>query len=169
MTSTVFVNGVTLTDDDWFNDVNRLHYTIFGDPADISAVRSSLGITTGTVASTFTFDGSGGTTGSLTMEWRKEGNFVRLFIPTAQATSGTGSTVLSSNTALPASVRPTAAIQYQLSAPVLNNGTAATTPGLLGVTTAGTVTLNRDGLGTAFSNSATAGTSGNTSISYYVG
>ncbi len=33
MTDTVFVNGTTLTDSDWFNDVNRLHYTIFGDPA----------------------------------------------------------------------------------------------------------------------------------------
>lgn len=27
------MNGVTLTDSDWFNDVNRLHYTIFNDPA----------------------------------------------------------------------------------------------------------------------------------------
>lgn len=33
MTSTVYVNGSTLTDEDWFNDLNRLHYTIFGDPA----------------------------------------------------------------------------------------------------------------------------------------
>jgi hypothetical protein len=35
MTSTVFVNGVTLTDEDWFNDLNRLHYTIFNDAADL--------------------------------------------------------------------------------------------------------------------------------------
>lgn len=33
MSSTTFVNGVTLTDSDWFQDVDRLHYTIFGDPA----------------------------------------------------------------------------------------------------------------------------------------
>jgi len=33
LTDTTFVNNVTLTDSDWFNDVNRLHYTIFGDPA----------------------------------------------------------------------------------------------------------------------------------------
>jgi hypothetical protein len=37
MSSTTFTNGVTLTDEDWFNDVNRLHYTIFGDPADLGA------------------------------------------------------------------------------------------------------------------------------------
>lgn len=50
MTSTVFVNGVTLTDDDWFNDVNRLHYTILGDPASVAAVNSALGgFTTGDV------------------------------------------------------------------------------------------------------------------------
>lgn len=42
MSSTVFVNGVTLTDDDWFNDVNRLHYTIFGDPADLPAVKRAV-------------------------------------------------------------------------------------------------------------------------------
>lgn len=42
MVSTVFVNGVTLTDEDWANDLNRLHYTIFGDPANIAAVRTSL-------------------------------------------------------------------------------------------------------------------------------
>lgn len=39
---TTFVNGTTLTDADWFNDVNRLHYTILGDPADIAAVKNTL-------------------------------------------------------------------------------------------------------------------------------
>ena len=42
MSDTVFVNGVTLTDADWMNDVNRLHYTIFGDPANLAAVQSVL-------------------------------------------------------------------------------------------------------------------------------
>lgn len=37
MSSTTFTNGVTLTDEDWFNDLNRLHYTIFSDPADLAA------------------------------------------------------------------------------------------------------------------------------------
>lgn len=32
MTTTVFVNTVTLSDEDWFNDLDRLHYDIFGDP-----------------------------------------------------------------------------------------------------------------------------------------
>ena len=44
MADTTFVNNVTLTDSDWFNDLNRLHYTILGDPADASAVRNTLGI-----------------------------------------------------------------------------------------------------------------------------
>lgn len=42
MADTTFTNGVTLTDEDWFNDVNRLHYTIFGDPANLAAVRTTL-------------------------------------------------------------------------------------------------------------------------------
>lgn len=42
MADTTFTNGVTLTDADWFNDVNRLHYTIFGDPATIAAARQTF-------------------------------------------------------------------------------------------------------------------------------
>ncbi len=44
MASTTFVNGVTVSDDDWFNDVNRLVYTILNDAADASAVRAALGL-----------------------------------------------------------------------------------------------------------------------------
>ena len=37
MTSTVFVNGVTLTDDDWFNDTNSVVYDCLG-PSKITNV-----------------------------------------------------------------------------------------------------------------------------------
>lgn len=46
MADTTFVNNVTLTDSDWFNDLNRLHYTILGDPANLTALRSTLGVVT---------------------------------------------------------------------------------------------------------------------------
>lgn len=42
MTDTVFVNTVTVTDDNWFNDLNRLHYTIFGDPANVSTAFTAI-------------------------------------------------------------------------------------------------------------------------------
>lgn len=42
MADTTYVNGVTLTDADWFNDVNRLHYTIFLDPSTLSSAKTSL-------------------------------------------------------------------------------------------------------------------------------
>lgn len=42
MASTTFTNGVTLTDEDWFNDVDRLHYDILSDPADIAAVYKTI-------------------------------------------------------------------------------------------------------------------------------
>lgn len=42
MSDTTFVNGVTLSDSDWMNDLNRLHYTIFGDPATLAAARATL-------------------------------------------------------------------------------------------------------------------------------
>lgn len=44
MADTTFVNNVTLTDSDWFNDLNRLHYTILNDPADLTALRSTIGV-----------------------------------------------------------------------------------------------------------------------------
>jgi len=57
MSDTNFINNVTLTDADWFNDLNRLHYTILGDPADADAARASLG-----------FSGTGGTVATANLE-----------------------------------------------------------------------------------------------------
>lgn len=45
MADTVYTDGVTLLTADTMNDLNRLHYTILGDPADDAAVISGLGIT----------------------------------------------------------------------------------------------------------------------------
>lgn len=53
MSSTVFVNGVTLSDDDWFNDVNRLHYTLLQDPTAVHfACDGRLTLTSGTPVTT---------------------------------------------------------------------------------------------------------------------
>lgn len=48
MATTTFVNGVTLSDADWFNDVDRVIYDILNDPADAAAIRTALGLTIGT-------------------------------------------------------------------------------------------------------------------------
>lgn len=56
MSDTTFTNGVTLTDADWFNDLNRLHYTIFGDPATARAAFDSLLGRGSSVASAATLD-----------------------------------------------------------------------------------------------------------------
>ncbi len=42
MATTEFTNNVTLTDADWFNDLDRLHYDIFGDPATASAAFTAI-------------------------------------------------------------------------------------------------------------------------------
>ena len=67
MADTTFTNGVTVTDADWFNDLNRLHYNIFGDPASIASVQSSvLDVSTTYVPITFPQDApiTGGVAGS---------------------------------------------------------------------------------------------------------
>lgn len=42
MADTTFTDGVTVTAADWFNDVNRLHYTIFGDPSTGAALLNTM-------------------------------------------------------------------------------------------------------------------------------
>ena len=42
MADTTFTNSVTLTDAEWFNDLNRLHYTILGDPASLAALLTTI-------------------------------------------------------------------------------------------------------------------------------
>lgn len=124
-------------------------------------------VTRGSTASTFTFNGSGGSTGSLTITWQKVGQFARINLPIAQATSGTGSTALTSNTALAAAVRPTST----QSTPVFiaNNGGNTTDFGKLQVDSSGIITIQRDNAATAFSNTANAGTTGNISFEIFLG
>lgn len=50
MADTTFTNNVTLTDADWFNDLNRLHYTILGDPANLDAVKATILTNTGVIS-----------------------------------------------------------------------------------------------------------------------
>ena len=76
MSDTVFVNGVTLSDADWFNDVDRLHYTIFGDPTDIAAVRTAL-LMTGTW--TTPAYNAGDFTGNVAMTWTVGAGNVQTF------------------------------------------------------------------------------------------
>lgn len=42
MADTTYVDGTTVILADSMNDLNRLHYTILGDPADVSAARRTL-------------------------------------------------------------------------------------------------------------------------------
>lgn len=72
MADTTFVNGTTLSDADWFNDVNRLHYTIFGDPANLAAVKSLLG--TGGMTFTGPTLHADGTQAAPGIAWANEGS-----------------------------------------------------------------------------------------------
>ena len=120
-----------------------------------------------TLATTFTFDGTGGSTGSLTLTWQKFNRFVTLNIPAALATTGTGSVSLISDTALPAGVRP-AADQLQAGGSSVNNGADVTGQGIVIVSTAGLISIRRDAASTAYTNSASGGLGLPTTITYFV-
>lgn len=122
-----------------------------------------------TTASTFSFDGSGGTTGSITMRAQRLGDYVTVHIPAVTGTSGTSSTTLTANTALPSWARPLTATQYASVPDMKNNNADVATPGLVGVTTSGIVTFNRDAASTAWTNSSTCGNGGGFIFSYFVG
>lgn len=135
---------------------------------DAGTERAIANATTGTTSSTFTFNGSGGSTGSLTLTWQKTGNWITLNIPAAQATTGTTSTVLTSNTALAATARPTTNQDSAIMI-IRDNGAGVAPAGLARVLTSGIIELYRDGSGAAFTNAASGGTNTNTSVTYFVG
>jgi len=122
----------------------------------------------GSTASTFTFDGAGGTSGSVTLTWQKIGNFVTINIPGFSATTGVGSTLATSNTAISATARPTNTQDCPIMQ-VLNNGVVVGPAGYLRVNTDGTFTLFRDAAATAFTNAAVAGLNRGASITYFTG
>lgn len=111
-----------------------------------------------THASTWTFNGTGtpGSTLLLQMPYQVLGNFVEIKIPVATATTGTGSTKLALDTALPAAIRP-ATVQVCPVARIMNNGAAVNVTGVLIVQTSGVMELYRDATLAAFTDSSTCG------------
>lgn len=121
----------------------------------------------GTKATTWTFDGSGGTSGSVTLAMHKVGNFVTLRIPAVTATSGTGSTVFTTNTAIDAAFRPSST-QAAACTMVFNNGAGVSGAGVIIINTSGILQFYRDNTGAAFTNASTCGIANSPiTITYY--
>lgn len=66
MTTTTFQNGVTLTDEDWFNDVDFLVYDIFGDSGTTASAAARL-VTAGISVSGASTFGMVSVTGTLSV------------------------------------------------------------------------------------------------------
>lgn len=122
-----------------------------------------------TIATTFTFNGSGGTSASVTVTWQRVGAYVTLNIPQALATSGTSSTQFISDTALPAAIRPAAQADAGFCR-IRNNGVTATPLGVIFIGTNGIITILRDGAATAWTDGASSGlAAAETSAFYFTG
>lgn len=122
-----------------------------------------------TTSSTFTFNGGGGTTGAITLRAQRLGDFVTLHIPAFNGTSGTASTTLTANTALPTWARPQANTQSALLGDIRNNALDLATPGLAIINTSGILTILRDSATTAWTNSSSCGLNDPNTITYFVG
>lgn len=124
-----------------------------------------------TTSSTFTFNGTGGgTSSSVDLVYSRIGDWVTLFLPTVQATTGTSSTTLTANTALESWAIPATSTATCALSNIRNNAGNDTSSGQLRVaTTTGFLAIRRDGAASAFTNSASAGTQSPTTCTYYVG
>jgi len=124
----------------------------------------------GQFSTTFTFNGSGGTTTAVAVKYVRQGNLVTLFFPPIAGTTGTGSTLLTANTNIPDTwARPST---YNISAPVSrirDNGAGDTAVGEVVITTAGTLIFNRRPTASlAWTNASSGGVDGAFSCSYIV-
>ncbi len=119
------------------------------------------------ISSTFTFDGSGGTSTARTIQFQRSSDFITIFYPEILVTSGTGSQTLTANTALPAWCIPLTASQFFYSS-VNNNGNAAVGTGFV-TTSTGLLKFWRDLSATAWTNSSSCGPYNGQSSTYYVG
>ncbi len=129
----------------------------------------NAGMAKGSTSTTFTWNGSGGTSSAVTVTWQKFGQFVLMSVPSVTATTGTNSAIFASDTAIAVSARP--ASTYNASCQVIeNNGAVVGPTGMIQITSAGTINIYRDSTGTAtFTNTAAAGINGNITFMYFVG
>ncbi len=119
-------------------------------------ILNSPAFVSGTHATTFTWNGGGAATGSLSLLYAQLLNFVFLELPNAIATTGVGSTQLVSDTALPAAIRPVGARDFPCNS-IFNNGGGVAASGILRVSSGGIITLFRDGSGATFTNASSSG------------
>ena len=120
-----------------------------------------------TVNSTFTFNGAG-TTAAVNIKVTRVGRVVTLAITNSSLGTPTGGSIYAEQTtAVSTWARPT--IDYAIqSAVVTNNGTTSTTPGLLIMQINGKLLFKRDQANTVFTNSASAGITEPTCITYII-
>lgn len=118
----------------------------------------------GTHSTTFTWNGSGGTTSTIAIDYSRLGKSVTLNIPRAVVISGTASTVLLANTALPVSLRPK--VDTCVLVRTREANAATNIVGQLTIYTTGVIELVR--LGAAWANASAGSGFEFTSVSYVV-
>lgn len=125
----------------------------------------------GTTASTLTWNGSGSTSGSITLTWtlNKKDRLVTINVPPVSATTGTNSNIFQTDTALPVAIRPVAQNTFALNN-LLQNASGIASAGQITVTTGGLIQIVKDNANANFTNSVSCGigTAGVT-FTYFIG
>lgn len=123
----------------------------------------------GSTSTTFTANGSGTTSGAVTLTYTRFGDFVYLFTSGVNCTSGTSTTMLASNTALPSWARPLTSAGWCVVPNMKDNASILATPGAAFIGTSGVVTYQRDQKATSYTDGAACGPNQPISLVYYVG
>lgn len=121
----------------------------------------------GSVSSTFTFNGSGGTSSATTISYSRVGKVVTLTVAAPQATTGTSSSQFISNTAIDSWARPAATVTGAIA--IVENNSYLSNLGVILVDSNGTVYIKKSAANTAWTNStANSGLASVNSFSYLV-
>lgn len=124
---------------------------------------------TGIFTTTFTFNGTGspGTTGAIPIGWTRTGNVVTLDLRQTQTTTGSSSSILSSNSILPSNLWP---VRNCYSAIRIRDTAVIDSPGILVINSTGVLQIWKNSSTTAFTDTtANVGSVGDNCATYYIG
>lgn len=117
---------------------------------------------------TFSFNGGGSTSGSVTVTYQKNGDWLNLYVPTVNAITGTGSTFFESDETLPEWARPTIDRHFPVVIGRNNAASDISNQFIITLRSTGIIRIARNANNGTFTNSASGGLQAPVMAIYYL-